>query len=266
MADQDEIGANIPDVRLSSTKFEGQVAVVTGAASGIGKEVALLFAAQGARVILVDIDKTGLSEATGQIQSKGGKASFRECDVTNEGEVHATINETVEAHHKIDILAHIAGIYPVAPLLEVKIAEYRRIFSVNMGSCFFLTQAVLPHMQKAGYGRIVNTSSQSVVRPEPGLAIYTASKGAVAAFTRATAVEAGAGITANVLSPTLIATERTAQMEQAQNWFAKVKGQQVIKRNGRSSDVAHTVMYLASPESAFITGQVFDIGGGLVFT
>jgi NAD(P)-dependent dehydrogenase (short-subunit alcohol dehydrogenase family) len=214
---------------------------------------------------MVDIDEEGLHQVETSISSHGGKVSSRVCDLTQEEQVRELVHDIAHQYHKIDILSHVAGVYPAKPLLETTTEDYRKIFHVNMDSCFFLTQSVLPYMQKAGYGRIVNTTSQTIVKPEPGLSVYTASKGAVAAFTRATAVEAGPGITANVISPTMIATERTAAAPEMQPWLTKVVDLQVVKRNGTPEDVAHAFIYLASPEAGFITGQVFNVGGGAVF-
>lgn len=250
---------------IDPTKFKDQVAIVTGAAQGIEQVVAQLFAAQGASVVLLDINKGKLEEVQQASLSRGEDVSHRVCDVTDENQVHETINEVIETLGKVDILAHLAGIYPAKPLLEVSLAEYRKIFQVNMDSCFFLTQAILPHMQKRGYGRIINTSSQTIIKPEPGLVVYAASKGAVAAFTRALATEAGPGVTANFVSPTLIATERTQGSEHAAPLFAKMLAQQCVRRVGLPQDVAHAIMYIASPEAGFITGQMFDIGGGSSF-
>ncbi|KIV90395.1 hypothetical protein PV10_07705 [Exophiala mesophila] len=254
-----------PQVVLDSKKFKDQVAIVTGAAQGIGQVVAQLFAAQGASVVLVDINKEGVEKVQQLLLAQGGVVSHRICDVTDEKQVHETINEVVATLGKVDILTHLAGIYPAKPLLQVNLAEYRKIFQVNMDSCFFLTQAILPHMQKRGYGRIINTSSQTIIKPEPGLVVYAASKGAVAAFTRALATETGPGVTANFVSPTLIATERTQCSEHAAPLFAKMLAQQCVKRVGLPQDVAHAIMYIASPEAGFITGQMFDIGGGSYF-
>lgn len=254
-----------PKIIIDPRKFSDQVAVVTGAAQGIGLVVATLFADQGATVILLDINEEKLQEATKTLLSNGAIASHRTCDITDENMVHKTINEIVGTFGKIDILAHLAGIYPAKPLQEVTSAEYRRIFQVNMDSCFLLTQAVLPHMEKRGYGRIINTASQTMVKPEPGLAVYAASKGAVAAFTRATAREAGPGVTANYVSPTLISTSTTQGGEYQKELFTKVVEQQCVKRVGLPRDVAHAIMYIASPEAEFITGQMFDIGGGSSF-
>lgn len=260
-----EMQSKSPQIIIDPRKFSGQVAVITGAAQGIGEVVAALFAEQGARVVLLDINAEKLQLTEKILLSNGATASHRLCDITDEILVHETIDEIVQTFGKIDILAHLAGIYPAQPLLEVTTAEYRRIFQVNMESCFFLTQAVLPHMQRRGYGRIINTASQTMVKPAPGLAVYAASKGAVAAFTRATAREVGPGITANYVSPTLISTSATQNGDYQNALFAKVVEEQCVQRVGLPRDVAHAIMYIASPEAEFITGQMFDVGGGSFF-
>ncbi|KAK5046001.1 hypothetical protein LTR84_008788 [Exophiala bonariae] len=257
--------SDTPQIIIDPRKFSGQVAVITGAAQGIGEVVSALFAEQGCTVILLDINKEKLEQAEKTLRSNGASVAHRICDITNEDLVRETIDEVVRTFNKIDILAHLAGIYPAKPLLNVTTAEYRRIFQVNMESCFFLTQAVLPHMQRRHYGRIINTASQTMVRPVRGLAVYAASKGAVAAFTRATATEVGPGITANFVSPTLISTPTTQAGEYQKVLFEKVVEEQCVKRVGLARDVAHAIMYIASPEAEFITGQMFDVGGGSFF-
>jgi NAD(P)-dependent dehydrogenase (short-subunit alcohol dehydrogenase family) len=135
--------------------------------------------------------------------------------------------------------------------------------NVSMDGCFFLTRAVLPHMQKAGYGRIINTASNTIQRPEVGLSVYTAAKGALAAFTRVTAMEAGPGITANVIVPGLVRTDTTWKATPA--LFDKEVERQCVKRHGLPEDIAHTISFMASPEAQFITGQIFDVSGGSTF-
>ncbi|KEF53376.1 uncharacterized protein A1O9_10351 [Exophiala aquamarina CBS 119918] len=259
------MGSKRPQTIIDPRKFSSQVAVITGAAQGIGEVVAALFADQGASVVLLDINTAKLQQVEKTLLSNGGIVAHRVCDITSETLVHHTIDEIVRTFGRIDILAHLAGIYPAKPLLDVTSTEYRRIFQVNMESCFFLTQAVLPHMKRRGYGRIINTASQTMVKPVPGLAVYAASKGAVAAFTRATATEVGPGITANFVSPTLISTPATHNGEYQKELFGKAVEEQCVKRVGLPRDVAHAIMYIASPEAEFITGQMFDVGGGSFF-
>src|SRR2546423_1341240 len=175
----EQIGANVPPIKVYPDKFAGQVVMVTGAAQGIGEVTARLFAAQGASVVLVDLNKEKLQEVSSKIGSQGEKATSRVWDVGVEAEVDSLINEVASTLGKIDVLVHLAGIYPFKPILDCTVADYRRIFNVNVDSCFFLTRAVLPHMQRAGYGRIINTASATIQVPEPGLSVYAASKSAV---------------------------------------------------------------------------------------
>jgi NAD(P)-dependent dehydrogenase (short-subunit alcohol dehydrogenase family) len=141
--------------------------------------------------------------------------------------------------------------------------------NVNMDSCFFLTRAVLPHMQKAGYGRIINTASDTLYSPVGGLSAYIAAKSAIVGFTRVTAVEAGPGVTANVVLPGLIRTENIwnagAAPDGSRPLFAQRVERQCVKRYGLPEDVAHTICFISSPEAQFITGQIFDVGGGATF-
>ena len=176
---------------------------------------------------------------------------FRVCNIGVEVEVDSLINEVVSTLGKIDVLVHLAGIYPFKAILDYSAADYHRVFNVNMDSCFFLTRAVLPHMQKAGYGRICNTASATTQSPEAGLSMYAASKSAVVGFTRSTAVEAGPEVTANIVSPSLIRTDNTwnsgVSPDGPHHLFDKIVGRQCVKRQGLLKDVAHMISCLASP-------------------
>lgn len=245
-------GATIPPTKVYADKFAGQVVLVTGSAQGIGEVTASLFAAQGASVVLVDMNEKKVKDVASRFVANGWIATSRVCNLAVETQVTSTINEIASTLGKIDVLVHLAGIYPFRSLRDSTSNDYDRIMSTNMASCFFLTHATLPHMQKAGYGRIINTASGTISHPEPGLALYAAAKSAVAGFTRATAVEAGPGITANVVSPSLILTEGTWSSEGSKALFDKVMQKQSVKRYGLPRDVAHTISFIASPEADFI--------------
>ena len=258
-------GANIPPIKTYPDKFEGQVVLITGAAQGIGRATATLFATQGASVVLVDIDAEGLLALHKDLTAQGAKVTYKICDVAQELPVDTMIKEVIAAQGKIDVLAHIAGIYPFIPILDVKTEDYARIMNVNMASCFYLTRAVLPFMQKAGYGRIINTSTAAIVAPSPGMSVYIAAKGAVTTFTRAMTTEAGPGVTVNAVCPGMIFTETTLSNPGAMAAAESVLSRQQIKRGGLPSDVAHMVCFIASPETEWITGQIFDVSGSAVF-
>ncbi|KAJ3542815.1 hypothetical protein NM208_g3899 [Fusarium decemcellulare] len=262
---QHEKGANIPPVKIYPDKFSGQVVVVTGGAAGIGEVTGRLFAQQGAQVILFDIDGQKLKSVQDSIRQSGGKVDSRRCDVSNEQEVDMAITWVVDTYKKVDALVNIAGIYPFHSLMGYPSELYHRTVAINLNGSFFLTRAVLPHMQKAGYGRIIHTSSATYSQPEPGLAPYVASKAGVIGLVRATAVEAGPGVTANVVLPGLTETNNIRSAEGSQELFDRVVSKQIIKRKGHPLDLAHSFCFIASPESSFFTGQIFDCSGGETF-
>ena len=258
----EQAGANIPSVRKSKDKFAGQVVLVTGAAQGIGAVTATSFAAQGATVVLVDLNESKAKGLSEKLNADGAKTLHMICDLTNETGVSQTINDVVQNVGKLDVLVHLAGIYPFKPFREVTAADYRLIMSVNMDSTFFLAKAALPHMNRAGYGRIITTTSGVVLCPEAGLSVYAAAKGAVLAFTRALSVEAGPGVTVNSVCPSLIYNESTLANPGSQQVFEKAVARQAVKRYGLPTDVSEVITFIASPETEFITGQNYDIGGG----
>jgi NAD(P)-dependent dehydrogenase (short-subunit alcohol dehydrogenase family) len=188
----EEDGAHVRPTKIYPDKYSGQTVLVTGSARGIGLVTATLFADQGANVVLLDLDEFQLKKAQEELVAAGRNATYRVVDLASESQVTDTINE-IAASLGIEICVHVAGIYPFSPLLEQLTEEYQRVMRINVDSTFFLTRAVLPHMQKAGYGRIINTASGTAVQPEAGLATYAASKSAVIALTRAVAAEAGPG-------------------------------------------------------------------------
>lgn len=257
-----QAGANIPPIKSYKDKFEGHVVLVTGAAQGIGAVTATSFAVQGASVVLVDLNETKLKETAAKLTSEGGKIIYRVCNLTDDDAVIQTIDEVASTMGKIDVLVHLAGIYPFKPLLDVTTDEYRRIMSVNMDSTFFITKAVLPYMNKAGYGRIITTTSGAVLHPESGLSAYTAAKSAILGFTRTLSIEAGPGVTANSVCPSLIYNESTLANPGSIEIFDKAVRRQAVKRYGMPTDVATVISFIASPETEFITGQNFDVGGG----
>ncbi len=265
----EEIGANVPPTKLCKDKFETQVVVVTGAGQGIGAATAKLFASQGATVVIFDLHQPSMQTVLHDIEARGGKACFRMCDVGVEMAVNATINEIASTFSRIDVLVHVAGIYPFMSISDCSPADYKQVMNVSMDGCFYLTRAVLPHMQKRGYGRIINTASNTVDAPMAGISAYVAAKSAMIGFTRVTACESGPGVTANVVSPGLIVTEGTlnahTKLDGSKPLFDMILQRQCVKRYGRPEDVAHAMCFIASPEAQFITGQVFDIGGGLTF-
>ena len=180
----------------------------------------------------------------------------------NEKEVDSVIQIILQRFSHIDILAHIAGIFPSIPIDRHSTAEYYRVMNVNMDSCFFLTRAVLPEMNKNEYGRIINTSSGRVQLPDKGLSAYTVAKAAIVGFTRSTACETGMGVMANVVMRGLIVTEDLRRQhtlpDGSQPFFKDMtKKVQPVKCLGEPEDIARTIILIASSEASFITGQIF---------
>jgi len=268
-APAEEAGANIPPIKILHDKYAGQIVMITGAGSGIGLCTARLFASEGATVIIVDINETKAQDAAQSINNTGGRAESYVCDITDEEAVIKLVSDWIGTLGKIDILVNLAGIYPFSPLVDTSTDMYRKIMALNTDASFFLTRAVLPQMQKKGYGRIINTASNTFALKVEGLAAYQVSKAAVIGLTRSSAAEAGPGITVNCVMPGYIETETTwnqwVKEDGSHPLFEAIVPQQCVKRRGRPDDIAHAINYLASPEAQFVTGQILDLGGGSTF-
>lgn len=218
-----------------------QVAIVTGAASGIGEAIAAGLRADGATVEPFDLEN-GI-------------------DVSDEDAVREAVAAVLERRRRIDVLVNDAGIYPHIPFEELDLARWRQVLGTNLDGTFLCSRAVYPAMRERGYGRIVNISSATFFIGYPGLSAYVASKGGIIGFTRALASEAGPhGITVNAVTPGLIATERA--MSDEREVFDEIVPQQAIARPGRPEDIAACVRFLVRPESSWITGQTFNVDGG----
>jgi 3-oxoacyl-[acyl-carrier protein] reductase len=242
--------------------FEGKTAVVTGAARGIGFEIARILAEGGARVVLVDVLEDALAEAAAKLADAPGEALTRVADVTDEEAVEALLEEVAEAGGGLDILVNNAGITRDDLLLRMTQDEWDTVMTVNLKGTFLMTKHAARHMLRQRAGRIVNLASVSGLVGNPGQANYAASKAGVVGFTKTIARELAAkGITANAVAPGFIDTQMTQVLpEKAKE---RALGAIPMRRMGTVEEVARAVCFLASDAASYITGQVLPVDGGM---
>jgi NAD(P)-dependent dehydrogenase (short-subunit alcohol dehydrogenase family) len=244
-----------------SLRLAGHVAVVTGAAQGIGRAYARGLASEGAPVAVLDIADG--SAAVAEIEAAGSKGLSLIVDVTNRDQVIEAAREVEAVLGAADILVNNAGIYPNQPFDRMSIIDWRRMFAVNVESMFLTSQAFRPAMKTNRWGRIVNMTSNSVGLVMPGFTHYIAAKMAVIGHTRGLATElAEFGITANAIGPSLVRTPSTEAGPEI--FFGIVPQMQAIKRCQEPDDLIGTLAFLVSDDAAFVTGQTFYVDGGLV--
>lgn len=246
-------------------KLDGKVAVVTGAGLGIGRAIARRFAAEGAHVVIGTRTSGDGEDTVSMIRGAGGQAELITCDVGSREQAVQLIRDTERTHGRLDILVHNAGIFPMASLEELDDEQLDAVFDVNLKACFWLARAALGSLKSAaGGGRILITSSVSGNHANaPGLTHYSAAKAGVTGFVRNLALDlAPLQITVNAVEPGFVITERKLQPEMAEMVAATVQ-QIPMRRGGDPMDIAHLMLFLASPEAAYITGQSIVVDGGL---
>ena len=244
-----------------SERFQGRVAVVTGAAQGIGRAIAERLAADGATVAVVDLNAAGAKKVAKAI---GGKAFAVGADIGDEASVAKLFKAVIKQAGKLDVLVNAAAIVPFVKWDELDFAEWRRVQRVNLDGLFLMCKAGSDLMRRNGYGRIVNICSNSIFAGTPNMAHYVASKGGVMTFSRALATELGAHrITVNCVAPGLTDTEGV-QASPHKEAFGFVEMLQAIKGKGTPADIAPAVAFLASEEAHWITGQTLAVDAGMV--
>jgi 3-oxoacyl-[acyl-carrier protein] reductase len=242
-----------------------KVVLITGSGSGIGRATAVLFAREGARVVVADRDPKGGQETVETIRAAGGQASFVQVDVSREADCARMVQATVDAHGRLDVLHNHAGILhphdgPITELSEQTIDE---TFAINCKGMLFTAKYAVRQMIKQGGGVIVNTGSDLAFIGLANLTAYTASKGAVVAVTRTLAVElAPHNIRVNAVCPGFTYSNMNVEMAKNVELMGEMKKDYLIKRLGRPEDVANAVLYLASDESSFTTGACLVVDGG----
>ncbi|MDI6762593.1 MAG: 3-oxoacyl-ACP reductase family protein [Thermodesulfobacteriota bacterium] len=243
-------------------KLKNRVAIVTGGARGIGKAIALTFVREGAKVALVDFDKDGAITLKNEIEQSGGKAVAISCDISKSSEVKAMVDQVKKAFGRIDILVNNAGIIRRGTIETVTEEDWDRVIEVNLKGTFLCSKAVVETMKEQRCGKIVNVSSiagkMGDITSAPG---YGPSKAGIDALTKTLARQlASYGINVNGVSPHAIETEMSAQWseERRKEIIASIP----LGRLGKPEDVAEAVLFLASDEASFITGEILDVNGG----
>jgi Dehydrogenases with different specificities (related to short-chain alcohol dehydrogenases) len=240
--------------------FKGQVAVITGAASGIGLAISHKLLSEGAHVALLDINKLALELEFGKYD---GAARLFDADVTHAAVINSIIEEVAKEFGKIDILINCVGITGITNVLshEVSSEDLHRVFEINFMGCFSITKAVLPHMLKMNYGRVLHIASIAGKEGNAGMLAYSASKAAVIGMTKVQGKEyAETGITVNALAPAVIRTPLVDAMPDTQVKYMTDKIP--MKRCGTLSEAANIAAYIVSKENSFTTGFTFDLTGG----
>jgi NAD(P)-dependent dehydrogenase (short-subunit alcohol dehydrogenase family) len=246
-------------------RLEGKVAVVTGGNAGIGEAIARRFAEEGASVVITGRRQQELDHVASVIRIDQGTVLPVPGSVTDETHVQEVVHRTLDSFGRIDVLVNNAGIGAFGKRLhETDDATWTNVIDVNVTGVFRMTRAVIPQMMKQGRGAIINVSSIASLVGLSGLAAYTASKGALDAFTRAVAVEyAQDGIRCNVANPGLIDTPMAASLMANPDMLKSILSQYAIRRPGKPEEVANLILYLASDEAAWVTGTTFPIDGGM---
>lgn len=240
----------------------GKTAVVTGGAQGIGRAIASALASQGARVVLVDVDAARAQSAAAELASDlSAEIVGRECDVTNEAAVQATVDDAVAQFGGLDIWVNNAGITRDASLRKMTVADFEAVMNVHLLGTWLGVRAASQVMRESGGGSIVNMSSLSGKSGNPGQSNYSAAKAGIVGLTKSAAKElAHRGVRVNAVQPGLIRTAMTEAMPP--DVFAAREADIPMKRAGTVDEVANTVLFLASELSSYTTGAVLEVGGG----
>lgn len=241
--------------------FEGKVALVTGGATGIGLGTAQAFAQAGATVVIAARRADRGAEAIQAIREQGGTAHFIQTDITDEAQVAALIDQTIERFGRLDCAFNNAGTLNMKPLTDFTLAEWNQVLTTNLTGIWLCMKYEIPAMLKSGSGAIVNMASTSAKVGMNGVSAYAASKGGVVALTHSSAVEyARRGIRINAIMTGAVKTEMTWMMND--EIIAAVSNQYPIGRIGQPEDIAGAVLFLCSDGASFITGQTLAVDGG----
>ncbi len=248
-------------------QLAGKVALITGAASGIGRATALLFAREGAAIAVADVKTDDGQRVADEIIESGGRAFFEPMDVTRTVDCRRLVERAFREFGRIDILFNNAGIIRRATVLDLSEEHWDRVMAVNVKSIYLLSREVIPHMKKAGGGTIINTSSGWGLAGGAKAAVYCASKGAVVLLTKAMAIDHGPqNIRVNCICPgdtdTKMLREEARQLEVENSRFLADSAKRPLGRVGTPAEIAQAALYLASDASSFVTGTALVVDGG----
>ena len=250
-------------------KLDGKVALITGGSQGLGKDTALLFAEEGADVVITGRTEKTLQEAEAEAKSTGQDIDYLVSDVSKEEDCKSAVDYVIGQFGKIDILFNNAGVLFLANTHETSTEDWDRIFNINVKGTYMMSKHTIPHMLKQGKGIIVNNSSVLGLKALPGLAAYNATKGAVTQLTRSMALEyASQGIRVNAICPGTIVTpmvdnllEQSGDVEGTREFFTSLHP---IGRLGRPQEIAHAVLFLCDDKIEFMTGTMLSVDGGWI--
>jgi 3-oxoacyl-[acyl-carrier protein] reductase len=244
------------------SRFEGRVALITGASRGIGEAITRRLAVEGAEVVGAARTAEALEKVVAEIRSAGGKASTLALDLADPASVEAGVKSVLARHARIDVLVNNAGVTEDNLVMRMSRDAWDRVIATNLTGVFLLTQAVIKPMLRKRYGRIVNITSVVGLMGNAGQANYAASKAGLVGLTKSVARELGSrNITCNAVAPGFIATAMTDKMTEAAR--ESLTGQIPLGRLGTPEDVAAAVAWLASDEASYVTGTVVNVSGGL---
>jgi 3-oxoacyl-[acyl-carrier protein] reductase len=243
-------------------RFEGRIALVTGASRGIGAAIAKRLAAEGATVIAAARTVDALEAVVSDIRAAGGNATASPLDLADPGSIEAAAKAAIAAHGEVHVLVNNAGVTEDTLILRMSRDAWDKVLSTNLTGVFLLTQAIVKSMVRKRYGRIVNVTSVVGLMGNAGQANYAASKAGLIGLTKSVARElASRNITCNAVAPGFIATAMTDRMTDEAK--AKLSGEIPLERLGTPDDIAAAVAFLASEEASYVTGTVLNVSGGL---
>jgi NAD(P)-dependent dehydrogenase (short-subunit alcohol dehydrogenase family) len=244
--------------------FENKIVVITGAAGGIGTEITKRFLKEGARVCAVDISTPALDSLVADLGNPANLLTVK-TDISSEESCADLYRQISEKWNAVDIVINNAGWFPFIEFDKLSFADWRKVMSVNLDGAFLVTKSLLPLLKLSTAGRIINTASGSFFNPPPGQAHYVAAKAGIIGFTRALAIELGDfNITANAITPGLTATPIVLKSF-PDELIDKLAQHGAIKRRQTAQDLVGTMIFLASDEASFITGQTLNVDGGRNF-